>query len=129
MRKTWKRLIAVGLVGLMAVGLTACDNAPAPSGDGDGGISGNVDALLWLSSYPQYADEMMAEFEKKYPNISVDLNMCAGDTLAQNYEPRIASGQMPEVISVNYDEWSMTNADKGYLADIGSTQAFQKQRR
>lgn len=129
MRKTWKRLIAVGLVGLMAVGLTACDSTPAPSGDGDGGVSGNVDALLWLSSYPQYADEMMAEFEKKYPNISVDLNMCAGDTLAQNYEPRIASGQMPDVISINYDEWSMTNADKGYFADIGGTKAFQEQRK
>lgn len=129
MRKTWKRLIALALVGLMAAGLTACDNAPAPSGDGDGGISGNVDALLWLSSYPQYADQMMAEFEKKYPNISVDLNMCAGDTLAQNYEPRIASGQMPEVISVNFDEWSMTNADKGYIADIGDTKAFKEQRK
>lgn len=130
MKKNWKRLISLALVALMAAGLAACDNNPAPSGggDGEGGVSGTVDALLWLSSYPQYADQMMAEFNKKYPNITVDLNMCAGDALSQSYEPRIASGNMPDVVSVNFDEWSMTNADKGFFADIGDTEAFKKQR-
>lgn len=89
--------------------------------------SGEIDALLWLSSYPEVVNQIRDGFSKKYPNIKVNLNTMTGNSGTENLEPRIASGNMPDVTSVDITDWHKSNVDKGYFGDISGTKAWENQ--
>ena len=143
--KRIRKLLAIILVLCFALSLGACGttkNEPdvtsttpaasdssttAESGAKPAELSGEIDALLWLSSYPQAVDTIMAGFKEKYPNIKVNIQMMSGNSTSENLEPRIAAGQMPDVCSVDIGEWYYTNADKGYFQDLSGTQAWENQ--
>lgn len=133
MKKTWVRILAVMLMVSMIFSLAACskapqgDDNPTPDGQQAEGPSGEVDALLWLSSYPQVAEDIPIDFNKKYPNVTLNMTMMSGNSTSENLEPRIASGNMPDVCSVDIGEWYYTNADKGYFLDLGGTEAWENQ--
>lgn len=146
-KKMVKRLLAMVLVLCLALPLGACGAAKnesatastatqaaesnaasdADSSAQSANLSGEIDALLWLSSYPQAVDTIMAGFNKKYPNIKVNIQMMSGNSTSENLEPRIAAGQMPDVCSVDIGEWYYTNADKGYFQDLSGIQAWESQ--
>jgi len=90
-------------------------------------LSGEIDALLWLSSYPEVINQIREGFSAKYPNIKVNLNTMTGNSGTENLEPRIASGNMPDVTSVDITDWHKTNADKGFFGDISETEAWKNQ--
>jgi len=90
-------------------------------------LSGSIDALLWLSSYPKAADQMIQAFNQKYPDIKVNMQMMSGNTTSENLEPRIAAGNMPDVCSVDIGEWYYNNADKGFFQDLGDTDSWKNQ--
>jgi multiple sugar transport system substrate-binding protein/raffinose/stachyose/melibiose transport system substrate-binding protein len=47
-----------------------------------------------------------------------------GNTLAENMEPRFASGDIPDVFSFELDDFSRSQVDAGKIADIGDTKAW-----
>lgn len=135
MKKTWVKGLALVLTSCMVLSMAACNSGtknPANNAGGEGvdkptGVSGEVDALVWLSSYPQVASDIQTDFAKKYPDIKLHMTMMSGNSTSENLEPRIASGNMPDVCSVDIGEWYYTNADKGYFVDLGGTKAWDNQ--
>lgn len=68
--------------------------------------------------------EIAAEFTRLNPDIHVNVQFMIGDTVEDNIKPRIASGNLPDIASVNPNAYSAELADEGMLADIGSTSAW-----
>jgi ABC-type sugar transport system, periplasmic component len=148
-RKWIRKLLTIVLVLCLAVSLVACGGSAKGTETTAGttaaaqttaaattavqssakaaDLSGEIDALLWMSSYPQVVDQIVSGFKAKYPNIKVNLQMMSGNSTSENLEPRIAAGQMPDVCSVDIGEWYYTNADKGYFQDLSDTRSWQNQ--
>jgi multiple sugar transport system substrate-binding protein len=140
MKKTWLKVLSMVLVLCMLFSLAACGGKKDTSGQQtkasdtkaedtkkDAAPSGEIDALLWLSSYPEVVNQIREGFSKKYPNIKVNLNTMTGNSGTENLEPRIASGNMPDVTSVDITDWHKSNVDKGFFGDISETKAWEHQ--
>jgi len=137
--KLIRNLLSMTLVLCLALSIAACgkptgtastSSSTAASTSGSAStveLSGEIDALLWMSSYPTVVDQMMKSFNEKYPKIKVNLQMMSGNSTSENLEPRIAAKNMPDVCSVDIGEWYYTNADKGYFWDLAGTKAWDNQ--
>jgi len=141
MKKNWLKVISLVLALCMVFSLAACggkknDKAAQQTQQGqtntDGSndpssLSGEIDALLWLSSYPEVINQIKEGFAAKYPNIKVNLTTMTGNSGTENLEPRIASGNMPDVTSVDVSDWYITYTDQGYFGDVSETDAWKNQ--
>ena len=92
-------------------------SAPRPAGT-------TITALIWAPDWPEQMLEIAAEFTRLNPDIHVNVQFMIGDTVEDNIKPRIASGNLPDIASVNPNAYSAELADEGMLADIGSTSAW-----
>jgi len=125
-----RTLLSVTCILSLVLSLTACKPAASSSSASastDTNMTGEIDALLWMSSYPTVVDQITTGFKAKYPNITVNLQMMSGNSTSENLEPRIAANNMPDVTSVDIGEWYYTNADKGYFWDLAGTQAWDNE--
>jgi len=140
MKKTWLKVVSLTLALCMIFSLVACggkkdsqadqtqqQDTKAGDSKGEETISGEIDALLWLSSYPEVVNQIREGFAAKYPNVKVNLNTMTGNSGTENLEPRIASGNMPDVTSVDISDWYKSNTEKGYFGDISETDAWKHQ--
>jgi len=90
-------------------------------------ISGEISMFMWQPDAPQIPENWANTFMEKYPKIKIDLQMMTGSGLIENLQPRIAANNLPDVISTNVSELITDLADKGMLADIGDTKAWDEQ--
>lgn len=130
--KLIRTLLSIACILSLVLSLAACGNptkAPASSTSASEteALSGEIDALVWMSSYPTVVDQMMTAFAEKYPDITVNLQMMSGNSTSENLEPRIAASNMPDVTSVDIGEWYYTNADKGFFWDLAGTDAWDNE--
>lgn len=91
------RAVAIGAVGAMALGLAACSGGgeSAPSGSA-GEITGTVTGIF-DSQYKGALDPIIADFEKKYPGVQVQIDYQGGD-LGQVVLTQLQAGTAPDVL-------------------------------
>lgn len=92
-------------------------NPPRPTGT-------TITALIWAPDWSEEMLQIAAEFTRLDPDIHVNVQFMMGDTVEDNIKPRIASGNLPDVVSVNPNAYAAELADEGILADIGSSTAW-----
>lgn len=114
--------------------LAACKPAPAtdsgaPAAPGPALTAPvTISALIWA---PDWADEMRriaAEFHRLNPDVNVALEFMSGNSVEANLKPKVAAHQLPDLMSVNPNAYAAELADRGMLADVGASQAWQRLR-
>jgi multiple sugar transport system substrate-binding protein len=83
-----------------------------------------ITALIWAPDWPQEMQQVAAEFTRLNPDVKVDLQFMSGNSVEKNIEPRIASRNLPDLMSVNPNAYTAALADQGVLADVGHTAAW-----
>lgn len=83
-----------------------------------------VTALIWAPDWPEEMLQIGDEFNKRNPDISINVQFMIGDSVEQNIKPRVASGNLPDFISVNPNSYASELADRGVLVDVGQTAAW-----
>jgi multiple sugar transport system substrate-binding protein/raffinose/stachyose/melibiose transport system substrate-binding protein len=121
--------LLVGLLSLILLSLAGChehdDTAPggaAPNADRPARTT--ITALVWAPDWPEQMLEIAAEFSKLNPDIRVNVQFMIGNSVEENIKPRVASGNLPDLVSVNPNAYAAELADQGMLADIGQTSAW-----
>ncbi|WP_165956058.1 ABC transporter substrate-binding protein [Streptomyces hainanensis] len=81
--------------------------------------SGDEDVVTWWVPDWDYqtAVDLVAEFERQHPDISVELVQTTGDTVANRTSVALDSGNVPDVITESIAR-VRGYADKGQLADL-----------
>ncbi|MEM5284793.1 extracellular solute-binding protein [Paraburkholderia sabiae] len=83
-----------------------------------------ITALVWAPDWPEEMLQIAAAFSKENPDIGVNVQFMVGNSVEANIKPRIASGNLPDLVSVNPNAYSAELADQGILADAGKTSAW-----
>jgi multiple sugar transport system substrate-binding protein len=83
-----------------------------------------ITALIWAPDWPEEMLQIAAEFGKLNPDIRVNVQFMIGNSVEENIKPRIASGNLPDLVSVNPNAYAAELADQGILADVGATSAW-----
>jgi multiple sugar transport system substrate-binding protein len=122
-RRTALASLLTGLVCLVLVSLSGCgqrDGAPRAAARGVTTIT----ALVWAPDWPEEMLRIAAEFSKANPDVRVDVQFMIGNSVEENIKPRVASGNLPDLMSVNPNAYSAELADQGILADVSGTAAW-----
>lgn len=120
MKKLISSLLATAIVLSSAAG---CSNQPSESGSKDKDSSGKVTLeILSLKQEQQCQDafnKMFDQYKKKNPNVSFDLQSMSSDNLKTTLRTRIASDDMPDIVT-----W-MKEIEVDNLVDL-SKESFMK---
>ena len=84
-----------------------------------------ITALIWAPDWPEQMFQIAAEFGKRNPDVHVNVQFMSGNSVEENIKPRVASGNLPDVVSVNPNAYAAELADQGVLADVSQTAAWQ----
>lgn len=113
---------ALGLGGVF--GLAGCDQSQHVPDRTLAVHPTSITALVWA---PDWSEEMLQtadEFHAQNPDVTVDVQFMIGDSVEQNIKPRVASGNLPDLMSVNPNAYADQLAEQGVLADVGQTKAW-----
>ena len=83
-----------------------------------------ITALIWAPDWPEEMLQIAAEFSKENPDIGVNVQFMVGNSVEANIKPRVASGNLPDLVSVNPNAYSAELADQHILADVSQTAAW-----
>lgn len=83
-----------------------------------------VTVLIWAPDWSEQMLQIAREFNRVNPDISINVQFMIGDSVEQNIKPRVASGNLPDLISINPNSYASELADQGVLADVGQTAAW-----
>jgi multiple sugar transport system substrate-binding protein len=86
--------------------------------------STTITALIWAPDWPEQMLQSAAEFTRLNPDIHVNVQFMIGNSVEENIKPRIASGNLPDLVSINPNAYAADLADHGFLADVGMTSAW-----
>lgn len=113
----------IGLLVLWTV-LTGCDknSRPAPP------VAHHtvVTALIWAPDWPEQMLQIADQFNQKNPDITVNVQFMIGNSVEQNIKPRVASGNLPDLVSVNPNSYASALAEQGVLVDLDHTAAWDQ---
>lgn len=87
-----------------------------------------ITALVWAPEWPEQMHQIAAAFTKENPDIDVDVQFMIGNSVEENIKPKIAANSLPDLISINPNAYAAELADRGILADLGQTRAWQNMR-
>ena len=79
-----------------------------------------VTAAMMAGDIPQQTQDFLDQFSKENPDISIDFTNVAQD-LEVYFQPKAASGEMPDFISVNGGSFGADLVDRGILIDLKDT--------
>ncbi|MFM0736283.1 extracellular solute-binding protein [Paraburkholderia xenovorans] len=116
--------LLAGLLGLTLLSLCACRQQDETSSSAATPAVTTITALIWAPDWPEEMLQIAAEFSKLNPDIRVNVQFMIGNSVEENIKPRIASGNLPDVVSVNPNAYAAELADQGTLADVGATAAW-----
>lgn len=83
-----------------------------------------ITALVWAPDWPDEMHQVAAEFTRLNPDVRVNVQFMVGNSVEENIKPKIASRNLPDLMSVNPNAYSAGLAEQGVLADIGHTAAW-----
>jgi len=106
--------------------LSACDQTDNPLAPQHAKQHIHLTALVWAPDWPEQMHQIAAAFHREHPNISVDVQFMIGNSVEENLKPKIATHNLPDIISVNPNAYTADLADQGILAELGGTQAWNK---
>lgn len=115
------RLLPAFLLCLLAACGQETDTAssgPTPQGQTQ------ITALVWAPDWPDEMHRIANEFHRAHPNISVDVQFMIGNSVEENLKPKIATRNLPDLVSVNPNAYSAELAEQGILTDLGETAAW-----
>lgn len=124
MRRIGFVLRLAGLVALLLVSLCNCRQHGQASSSASSPAGTTITALIWAPDWAEQMLQIAAEFTKLNPSIHVNVQFMIGDSVEENIKPRIASGNLPDLLSVNPNAYAAELADEGILADVGATSAW-----
>src|SRR3984885_15269329 len=82
-----------------------------------------ITALIWAPDWPEEMLQIAAEFSKLNPDVGVNVQFMIGNSVEENIKPRIAFGNLPDLVSINPNAYAADLADQGLLADVSKTSA------
>jgi multiple sugar transport system substrate-binding protein/raffinose/stachyose/melibiose transport system substrate-binding protein len=85
-----------------------------------------ITALVWAPDWPDEMHRVAAEFTRLNPDVEVNVQFMIGNSVEENIKPKIASRNLPDLMSVNPNAYSAALAEQGVLADVGHTAAWDK---
>lgn len=122
MKKLGKLLALVLVFGFVLAVFAGCQ--PAETNNGGGGDEkledATITALVWMPDNPDIPIAVAEEFNKTYPNITIETLMMS-DSITQMLQPKMASNAMPDFFSLSNGFFAEEVADGGYLLDVGDT--------
>ena len=80
-----------------------------------------ITALIWAPDWPDEMQQIATEFTRRNPDIRVNLQFMIGNSVEENIKPRIASRNLPDLMSVNPNAYAAELADQGILLDLSDT--------
>jgi len=83
-----------------------------------------ITVLIWAPDWSEQMLQIADQFSKLNPDVSVNVQFMIGDSVEQNIKPRVASGNLPDLISINPNPYAVELADHGILADVSHTVAW-----
>ncbi|MEI5996035.1 extracellular solute-binding protein [Paraburkholderia bengalensis] len=101
-----------------------CHRKGSPSSSATVPTRTTITALIWAPDWPEEMLQIAAEFSKLNPDIGVNVQFMVGNSVEENIKPRIASGNLPDVVSVNPNAYAAALADQGVLAAVSHTTAW-----
>ena len=114
--------------------LAACK--PAPSAGNEPGAAPappaaraapvTISALIWAPDWPAEILQIAADFSRLNPDVKVDIEFMSGNSVEENLKPRVAARKLPDLMSVNPNPYAAELADRGMLADVGASSAWQR---
>jgi multiple sugar transport system substrate-binding protein len=114
-----KWLAAAGLLAL-----TACHHEERAAATPAVAAPTTITALIWAPDWPDEMHEVAEKFMRENPDVRVDVQFMVGNSVEENIKPKIASRNLPDLMSVNPNPYSAALADQGVLADVGHTAAW-----
>jgi multiple sugar transport system substrate-binding protein len=112
---------------VFALALAACGRdggkAPAPVAPATAQAT-TITALIWAPDWQQEMQQVAAEFTRQNPDVKVNLEFMSGNSVEKNIEPRLATRNLPDLMSVNPNAYAAGLAEQGVLADVGHTAAW-----
>jgi multiple sugar transport system substrate-binding protein len=85
-----------------------------------------ITALVWAPDWPDEMHKVAAEFTRLNPDVRVNVQFMIGNSVEENIKPKIASRNLPDLMSVNPNAYAAGLADQGVLADVGHTVAWSR---
>lgn len=83
-----------------------------------------ITALIWAPDWPEEMQRVAAEFSRENPSIKVNLQFMIGNSVEANLKPKVAANKLPDLISINPNDYAATLADQGVLTDVGQSAAW-----
>ena len=124
MRRIEFALLLSGLVTLILMSLSGCHQQAPSSASATAPARTTITALIWAPDWPEQMLQIAAEFTRLNPDISVNVQFMIGNSVEENIKPRIASGNLPDLLSVNPNAYAAELADQHILADVSGTAAW-----
>ncbi len=119
-----KHYIFCGFACLFLIALPGCESQDNSSSSLTVPTQTTITVLIWAPDWPEEMLQIAAAFNKLNPDISVNVQFMIGNSVEENIKPRIASGNLPDLMSVNPNAYTAELADQGILADLGQTVAW-----
>ena len=116
--------VLAGLFGLIAMLLSGCERHDDASVSTPSPTVTTLTALIWAPDWPEQMLQIASEFSKANPDIRVNVQFMIGSSVEENIKPRIASGNLPDFVTVNPNAYAAELADQGTLVDVGDTAAW-----
>jgi multiple sugar transport system substrate-binding protein len=104
--------------------LYGCHQQDQAASDATAPARTTITALIWAPDWPEEMLKISSEFSKLNPDIRVNVQFMIGNSVEENIKPRVASGNLPDLVSVNPNAYSAELADQGILADVSKTAAW-----
>ena len=108
---------------LLVVALSGCDRTTEPAFKKPA-TTVTVTALVWAPDWPQEMNRVADEFMRRNPGIQVDVQFMIGNSVEANLKPKVASGKLPGIVSINPNAYAAGLAQRGLLVELGQTQAW-----
>jgi multiple sugar transport system substrate-binding protein len=118
--------IVLAIAIFLTMTLVACENRSGTfAGSKPAKSHTTITALVWAPDWPEQMHRIAAAFTEENPNIDVDIQFMIGNSVEENLKPKVAANSLPDLMSINPNAYAAELADRGILADVGATRAWQ----
>lgn len=103
--------------------LCGCDQNAAPASSTPFAQT-RLTALIWAPDWPDEMHKIADEFHRAHPDITVDVQFMIGNSVEENLKPKVATHNLPDLVSLNPNAYAAELADQGMLVDLGDSSAW-----
>jgi len=105
--------------------LSACDQAADQTAVAPAPVpQTRLTALIWAPDWPEEMHKIADAFHRENPDIVVDVQFMIGNSVEENLKPKVATHNLPDLISINPNAYAAELANQGILADVGDSAAW-----